>query len=171
MKPQRITVWCAICEQGIFGPVFIDQNVNGERYKQLLLERFIPFAQGLNAVDLYWFMQDGALPHRTNNVFQVLDEHFTGRVIGLGYPYKHGGGMDWPPYSPDLNPCDFFLWGYLKDRVYRGNPQTIDALKEAITSEIQAIEPSTLQNVIQGFESRLHAVIELDGAHIEPYLH
>ena len=90
---------------------------------------------------------------------------------GFPWPLKYGGGMDWPPYSPDLNPCDFFLWGYLKDRVYRGNPQTIDALKEAITSEIQAIEPSTLHNVIQGFESRLHAVIELDGAHIEPYLH
>ncbi|GBL97863.1 hypothetical protein AVEN_87314-1, partial [Araneus ventricosus] len=30
----------------------------------------------------------------------------------------------WPPCSPDLNPCDFWLWGFLKDRVYGGNKQT-----------------------------------------------
>jgi len=23
-----------------------------------------------------------------------------------------------PPRSPDATPCDFFLWGYVKDRVY-----------------------------------------------------
>jgi hypothetical protein len=24
----------------------------------------------------------------------------------------------WPPRSPDLTPCDFFLWGFIKDRVF-----------------------------------------------------
>ncbi|GBN65801.1 hypothetical protein AVEN_85675-1, partial [Araneus ventricosus] len=24
----------------------------------------------------------------------------------------------WPSRSPDLNPCDFWLWGYLKDVVF-----------------------------------------------------
>ena len=24
----------------------------------------------------------------------------------------------WPPRSPDLTPCDFFLWGCIKDRVF-----------------------------------------------------
>lgn len=171
LKPQRITVWCAISEFGIIGPVFLDQNINGERYKRMLLKDFIPVVQGMDAIERFWFMQDGALPHRTNDVFQVLDEHFTGRVIGLGYPSKYSGGMDWPPYSPDLNPCDFFLWGYLKDKVYRAKPQTLDDLKEAITDEIQSLDRTTLKNVIRGFESRLHAAIEQEGAHIEQYLH
>ncbi|KAJ4426921.1 hypothetical protein ANN_26720 [Periplaneta americana] len=26
--------------------------------------------------------------------------------------------MTWPPRSPDMTACDFFLWGYLKDRVF-----------------------------------------------------
>lgn len=160
MEPQRISVWCAICEEGIFGPVFIDQTVNGERYLRLLRERFIPYAQGMNAVDRYWFMQDGANPHRTIDVLDFLDEHFTGRVLGLDYPMRHDGGIDWPPYSPDLNPCDFFLRGYLEDKV-----------KAAIQREIHAIDKQTLRNVVNGFESRLHAVMETRGAHIEPYLH
>ena len=34
---------------------------------------------------------------------------------------------------------DFYLWGYLKDRVYEHNPQTIPDLKAAITAAIRAI--------------------------------
>ena len=137
----------------------------------MLLKEFIPIAHGLNAIQQYRFMQDGAIPHRTNEVFEVLDEHFSVRVIGLGYPSKLDGGMDWPPYSPDLNPCDFFLWGFLKDKIYRDNPQTLDQLKHAITQEVAAIDRIVLKNVIRGFESRLHAVIEVEGAHIEQFLH
>jgi hypothetical protein len=28
----------------------------------------------------------------------------------------------WPARSPDLTPCNFYLWGNLKDKVYRINP-------------------------------------------------
>lgn len=171
MKPERITVWCALSEVGIIGPVFIRENVTGKVYKRILLNKFIPFAGGMDAVEGHWFMQDGALPHRTNEVFEILNEHFSGRVIGLGYPTRFNGGLDWPPYSPDLNPCDFFLWGYLKDKVYRDSPATIDELQEAIIREIQSIPDETRINVIRGFESRLHAIMEKEGSHIEPYLH
>ena len=35
----------------------------------------------------------------------------------------------WPPRSPDLTICDFFLWGYVKDRVYVPPlPATVDEL-------------------------------------------
>jgi hypothetical protein len=27
----------------------------------------------------------------------------------------------WPPCSPDLKPCDFYLWGILKDEIYINN--------------------------------------------------
>ncbi|PSN31188.1 hypothetical protein C0J52_27106 [Blattella germanica] len=25
--------------------------------------------------------------------------------------------LSWPPRSPDITPCDFYLWGYVKDSV------------------------------------------------------
>lgn len=55
------------------------------------------------------------------------------------------------PYSHDLNPCDFFLWGYLRDRVYRGNPNTINQLKKAIENEIKAISKASCKATIEGF--------------------
>ena len=45
----------------------------------------------------------------------------------------------WPPRSPDLNPCDFFLWGYLKSKVYEPLPKTLDDLKANIEREIKRI--------------------------------
>ena len=40
------------------------------------------------------------------------------------------------PHSTDLSPLNFFLWGYLKDRVYKEKPRTTDALKTAIMVEV-----------------------------------
>ncbi|CAF5082377.1 unnamed protein product, partial [Rotaria sp. Silwood1] len=42
------------------------------------------------------------------------------------------GPFDWPARSPDLTPCDFFLWGYLKDIVFQNPPATIIELKQRI---------------------------------------
>ena len=41
--------------------------------------------------------------------------------------------------SPDLSPPDFFLWGYLKDRVYQEKPRTLADLKKKIQDERKAI--------------------------------
>ena len=41
-------------------------------------------------------------------------------IQGLSKRFEHL--VLWPPRSPDLTPCDFFLWGYVKDNAYK--PQT-----------------------------------------------
>lgn len=45
-------------------------TVNGVRYQAMLEEEFIPVIREQNKLERYWFMQDGALPHRTNAVFE-----------------------------------------------------------------------------------------------------
>ena len=52
--------------------------------------------------------------------------------------------IEWAPYSPDLNPPDFYLCGYLKDNVYENNPQIILELKKAITGRIKRISVEEL---------------------------
>ena len=34
----------------------------------------------------------------------------------------------WPPRSPDITPLDFFLWGYVKDRVCRTPARDVEAV-------------------------------------------
>ena len=52
------------------------------------------------------------------------------------------GDQNWPPRSCDLTPLDFFLWGYLKSKVYVDNPTTTRALQEEIKRCIDEIQPN-----------------------------
>ncbi len=63
--------------------------------------------------------------------------------------------------------CDYFLWGFLKDRIYKNAPETLAELKLAIETEIQAIESDMLERVFSNFEERLVACIDQDGGHLE----
>jgi hypothetical protein len=54
----------------------------------------------------------------------------------------------WPPRSPDLTPCDFFLWGYVKDRVYIPPlPTTLVEPQERISAAVMTIDKGMLQKV------------------------
>ena len=75
-------------------------------------------------------MQDRATPHRTSNVFVALHEVHGTRVIRLGYPKFANGGMEWPPYSPDLNPVD---------------PRNKKELKKAIRNAVNTIDKVQLR--------------------------
>ena len=74
------------------------------------------------------------------------------------------------PYSPDLNPPDFYLWGYLKDTVYGGRPQTIDDIKHAIATNIKAIPVQECSSVIDNFIRRIHLCLLQQGSHLEHIL-
>jgi transposase len=51
----------------------------------------------------FWFHQDGATAHTARRPRAILKEMFPGRVVSLHE------AVPWPPRSPDLSPCDFFL--------------------------------------------------------------
>jgi len=68
----------------------------------------------------------------------------------------------WPPRSPDLTPANFFLWGLLKDKVYKNTPRTIE-LKNAIRQEIQAVNVDTLRKVFQNLQKRIQVYLDVKG--------
>ena len=54
--------------------------------------------------------------------------------------------LAWPPRSPDATPCDFFLWGYVKDQVYVPPVSaSIPELKVRIRTSIETITADMLQ--------------------------
>ena len=77
-----------------------------------------------------WWVQDGAAPHRARPVRRRLQEVFGQRVIAMGHT------IQWPPRSSDLTPCDFFLWGYMKQKVYVSLPESLEDLRERIINEM-----------------------------------
>ncbi len=63
-----------------------------------------------------------------------LKDKFDNRWIG------RGGSISWAPRSPDMTPLDFFLWGYIKNNVYKNNIKDLDDLKIKITQEIRSVK-------------------------------
>jgi len=76
----------------------------------------------------------------------------------------------WPPRSPDLTPPDYFLWGYLKGRVYQNKPRTIDPLKANITEEIQAVTADVLARTFQNMARRVQSCLDANGGHFQHML-
>jgi len=105
-----------------------------------------------------YFQQDGATPHTANTVQEWLCDHFSTKFIDK---------KKWPPRSPDLNPCDFYLWGYLKSVVYNPLPKTLDDLKGNIRREIKKISKIILESTFLNLEKRCNLILKADGGHIE----
>jgi hypothetical protein len=76
---------------------------------------------------------------------QALSIVFKDRIVSSGI---------WPARSPDLNPCDFFFWGCLNDKVDTSNPRMEEELKENICKEIANIPAEELQRVHQNLFRR-----------------
>ncbi|EZA51526.1 hypothetical protein X777_09741 [Ooceraea biroi] len=167
---QKVSAWAAISVKGVYLQ-FFEGTVTGESYKELLENNFFPYAKKRGLVNRFYFMQDGATPHRTRDVFESIHKVYGNRVIGLGYPKFAYGGLEWPPYSPDSNPCKFFLWGYLKDKCYAKQPKNIEELENSIRKCIRNISVVMLHNVFQSFRKRLQFCVDSDGQHFENIYH
>ncbi|GBL81042.1 hypothetical protein AVEN_83120-1 [Araneus ventricosus] len=76
--------------------------------------------------------------------------------------------LPWPPKSPDLTPCDFFLWGYVNDEVYvPPMPTTLQALQERITAAVTDIDGNMLLNFWTDLDYRWDVCRVTKGPHIE----
>ena len=77
-----------------------------------------------------WWLQDGAPAHRPLIIRERLHELFGDHIVALNHD------IEWPARSPNLTPCDFFLWGYLKSKVYVTPPENMNQSRDRITEEV-----------------------------------
>ena len=74
----------------------------------------------------------------------------------------------WPPRSPNMTTCDFFLWGYVKERVYVPPlPADLDELTNRITAAVKSVTEDTLRRIWDEFSYRVDVVHAAGGEHIE----
>jgi DDE superfamily endonuclease len=104
------------------------------------------------------FMHDNAPIHTAHLIREWLEEH-------------NVDVMDWPPYSPDLNPIEN-LWALLKAEMYRQFPDligmpnteaTLDYLIQCAIHTWDTLEFSLLNRLMDTMEHRVEAVIDAKG--------
>jgi len=102
---------------------------------------------GLKRTKLHW---DNARPHTAH---QTLEHLAAKGVISLPHP----------PYSPDISPSDFFLFGYLKHMIEGRNFSSGEELVVALREICATISKEILSNVLRGWKDRLLHVISSGG--------
>ena len=63
--------------------------------------------------------------------------------------------LEQPPYSPDLAPCNFFLFPKLKGVIKGTRFQDSKAITTAVTKELRAIPMESFQKCIEAWRQRL----------------
>ena len=96
----------------ILGPFSFEDTVTGESYIDMLKRFYFPHDKRQGNLDQVVFQQDDASVHVAGQVKEFLDDTFGTRIISRGFDYE------WPPYCLDLSPLVYFLWGFLKSKVY-----------------------------------------------------
>ena len=91
-------------------------------------------------------LQDGARAHVAKSVRAYLQKN---KIRWL---------EDWPPYSPELNPCEY-VHNELKNRVGMKFPRTLDELKVAIKEAWDELPQETIAAHVKNFSAKLLRVL------------
>ena len=71
--------------------------------------------------------------------------------------------LEQPPYSPDLDPCDFFLFPKLREVIKEICFQDSKVIKTAVTRELRAIPEESFQECVKAWQRRLEKCIRTEG--------
>ena len=107
-----------------------------------------------------WWAQDGAPAHRRIMVMERLQQLSLDRIISLGRDHE------WLPRSPDLTPLDFFVWGYLKSKVFLTQPANLADWHHRITMEAAQIPQDMIIRAMCNMRTA-EICICTNGGHIE----
>jgi len=72
-----------------------------------------------------------------------------------------------PPYSPDLSPCDFFLFPRLKNHLKGCHFGTLDNIQNSVTGELKAIPAEAFQHCYEQWKQCLCRCVAAQGNYFE----
>jgi hypothetical protein len=147
--PQKIGVWGCFSSKEI-GPIeIIDGNMDSRVLKDIFQRLMLPTALGMWPNEGWFLLQDNA-PYHASTMTQT---------------WLHKKGVtciDFPPYSPDLNPIEN-LWADLKRRIELHRPSNLTELKEILLKEWESTDHDFLVCLAHSMIDRCREVISCGG--------
>ena len=138
-------------------PLESGASVNADRYVNNCLSQVFDVVPqrrdktGLRGLILH---DDNAQPHRASTTNEFLVQN---RVES----YQN------PPYSPNMSPCDFFLFGKLKSQLRGIRFNDDNDMLSALDSAIRYLTKEDFQNYFSDWFSRRHKCIDARGEYFE----
>jgi len=75
--------------------------------------------------------------------------------------------LHYPPYSPDLSPCDYFLFPKLKLPLKGRLFEDVEDIQAAVTSSLRSIPQEGVQRCFQSLLDRATRYIDAEGMYFE----
>ena len=133
------------------------QTLNKEYYVEVLREfrkRFGRKRPALFKSGRWHFHQNNAPVHNSIHVTDYLTKM---GIETIGHP----------PYSPNIAPCDFWLFPKLKEKLIGCRYETTEEMKEAVTKVIDTLTQEDFHGAFQKLLERYNKYIAVRGDYFE----
>lgn len=136
---QQVSLWCGLWSIGIIEPYFFENEyscavtINGIYYCEMIIAFLWPQLKTMDFrfdVDEMFLHQNGTTCHVACKTIKLLQQKFHGQMISWKSDHN------WPPGSCNLTPCDFYLWGFIKSKVYSKRILTIPEFKDVLLQQL-----------------------------------
>ena len=99
--------------------------------------------------EYFIFQQDGASAHRARETVELLQAATPGFI----------SPALWPPNSPDLNPLDYKIWGFMQDKVYSVKIRDVNHLRQRIKDAWNEMDQRVIDESVKQWRARLRACV------------
>ncbi|MCW3101274.1 MAG: transposase-like [Chthonomonadaceae bacterium] len=153
--PIQLNIWACFSASGLGYCHIHNQNLNGKYFTRILDDNLLASADLLfteSPRQQWWLLQDNAPSHRA----------------GVAKTWLHNHGiscLDFPPYSPDLNPIEN-LWQHIEKRVEERAPNTMEELQDVVAEEWKKTPTELLAKLAHSMYKRCIDVVAASGDHI-----
>ncbi|GFV97501.1 putative transposase [Trichonephila clavipes] len=105
--------------------------------------------------------------HNATETFAKLQQAYGDSVLSRAQASKNIPVAPLPPYSPDLSPCDFFLFRKLKNHLKGHHFGTQENIQTAVTDQLKSIPISEFHQCYEEWKKRLQRCVASEGSYFE----
>lgn len=145
----KVSLWGCISAEGLGHAELYVGSLDSIKHRDILRHSLIPTFRQFFPAGPWMFQQDNVRFHTTPETITYLHEK------GVTF-------LEWPPWSPDLNPIEN-LWNDLKRRVYNRYPQTMEQMEAIIKEEWQATDLNFISRICRSMPDRLQLLLDNEG--------
>jgi hypothetical protein len=146
----KVQVSIGITSEGIASIHTFQENMNSEKYRDILRDHHIPGARRIFGIRQPWFF---AHDNDRKHTSQLVRSFLAGARVRV---------LPWPAKSPDLNPVEN-VWSHLTQKVHDESPRTVDELEAAIHRAARSIDANIFHHLVDSIPNRLQSVIDAGG--------
>jgi transposase len=152
--PVKVSAWACFSGHGPGYMYIFNDNMDAKLLQNILGTHLIESAElhfDVEHAEGWWFLQDNAPQHKSFLIRTWL--------------FNHGiQCIDFPPYSPDLNPIEN-LWADLARRVEKFQCDSMEELQDIVAQEWKETPKDYLRSLARSMPERCQAVIAVRGNH------